>query len=94
MSYIFTGDDSLSLSDAKQDRDELISYYKKCYSQSKDLAKKEEDKQMERFETYKRIIVDCFNRDKTSITPYYRFIPNAINLNSDTVRIKSINVIL
>ena len=45
-------------------------------------------------ETYKRIIVDCLNPDKTRITPYYRFIPETIDLNKDEIRIKSINVIL
>ena len=94
VSYIFTGDDSLSLSDVEQERDELISYFKECFCHNKDLAKNEEDRQIERFETYKRIIVDCLNPDKTSITPYYRFIPETIDLSKDEIRIKSINVIL
>ena len=94
VSYIFTGDDSLSLSDVKQECDELISYFKKCFCHNEDRAKKEEDNQIERFETYKRIIVDCLNPDKTSITPYYRFIPETIDLSKDEIRIKSINVIL
>ena len=94
VSYIFTGDDSLSFSDTRKDCDELISYFKECYRHNKDLAKKEEEKQIERFETYKRIIVDCLNPDKTRITPYYRFIPEHINLSKDAIRIKSINVTL
>lgn len=94
VSYIFSGDDSLILSDVEQERDELINHFKKCYCHNKDRAKKEEDRQIERFETYKRIIVDCLNPDKTRITPYYRFIPETIDLSKDEIRIKSINVIL
>lgn len=94
VSYIFSGDDSLTYSDVKQECDELISYYKKCFCHNKDRAKREEEQQIERFETYKRIVVDCLNPDKTSITPYYRFIPETIDLSKDEIRIKSINVIL
>ncbi|MBQ8887763.1 MAG: hypothetical protein IJY61_08695 [Candidatus Gastranaerophilales bacterium] len=94
VSYIFSGDDSLCLSDVEKERDELISHFKECYCHNKDRAKKEEDKQIERFETYKRILVDCLNPDKISITPYYRFIPKTIDLSKDEIRIKSINVIL
>ena len=94
VSYIFTGDDSLTYSDVKQECDELISHFKKCICHNKDRAKREEDNQIERFETYKRIIVDCLNPDKTRITPYYRFIPETINLSSDEIRIESINLTL
>ena len=94
VSYIFTGDDSLAYSDVKQECDELISHFKKCFCHNKDRAKKEEDNQIERFETYKRIIVDCLNPDKTRITPYYRFIPETIDLSKDEIRIKSINITL
>ena len=94
VSYIFSGDDSLILSDVEQERDELICHFKECFRHNKDRAKREEDNQIERFETYKRIIVDCLNPDKTRITPYYRFIPETIDLSSDEIRIKSINVTL
>ena len=94
VSYIFSGDDSLCLSDVEKERDELISHFKECYCHNKDRAKEEEDRQIERFETYKRIVVDCLNPDKTRITPYYRFIPEHINLSKDAIRIKSINVTL
>ena len=58
------------------------------------ILKKHEEHMDLFFETYKRIVTDCLNPDKTSITPYYRFIPETIDLSKDEIRIKSINVIL
>ena len=94
VSYIFTGDDSLTYSDVKQERDELISHFKNRYCHNKDLAKREEELQIERFESYKRIVTDCLNPDKTRITPYYRFIPETIDLSKDEIRIEKINITL